>query len=160
MAIIAAGLLMCRTEGAELQFFLVHPGGPFYVKKNEGVWSIPKGLPENNEEILQTAQREFFEETGIKPSGPYHPLGSIKQKSGKIVYAWAFIGEWTSDRGIVSNIFKIEWPPRSKKFIDIPEVDKAEWMSYDQACKMIHPHQLPFLTKAKEIFKSHTPVAP
>lgn len=159
MATIAAGLLMCRTADDELQFFLVHPGGPFYVKKNEGVWSIPKGLPEDNEDILETAQREFFEETGIKPKGPYYPLGTVKQKSGKIVHAWAFRGEWTSDQGIMSNIFKIEWPPRSKKFIDVPEVDRAEWMPYDQACKMIHPHQVPFLTKAKKIFQPDSSVA-
>jgi predicted NUDIX family NTP pyrophosphohydrolase len=154
MPIIAAGLLMCRKENNELQFFLVHPGGPFYVKKNDGVWSIPKGLPENDEEILQTAQREFFEETGIKAKGPFYPLGSVKQKSGKIVHAWTFKGEWDSDQGITSNIFKIEWPPRSKKFIDIPEVDRAAWVNYDEAVKMIHPHQLPFLTRAKEIYES------
>jgi predicted NUDIX family NTP pyrophosphohydrolase len=156
MAVIAAGLLMCRKEDNELQFFLVHPGGPFYVKKNEGVWSIPKGLPEDDEEILATAQREFFEETGIKAKGPFYPLGSIKQKSGKIVHAWTFRGEWDPDQGITSNIFKIEWPPRSKKFIDIPEVDKAAWMNHDEAVKMIHPHQLPFLTKAKEIYESES----
>ena len=154
MAIVAAGLLMYRKKNNKLEFFLVHPGGPFYVKKNEGVWSIPKGLPENNEDLLQTGQREFFEETGIQPKAPFHPLGSVKQKSGKIVHAWAFEGEWDPVQGIVSNIFKIEWPPRSKKFIDIPEVDRAEWMTYDQAVKMIHPHQLPFLTKVKELYKS------
>ena len=156
MAIIAAGLLMCRKENNELQFFLVHPGGPFYVKKNEGVWSIPKGLPENHEEILQTAQREFFEETGIKATAPFYPLGCVKQKSGKIVHAWTFKGEWDSAQGVTSNIFKIEWPPRSKRFIDIPEVDRGAWMNYDEAVKMIHPHQLPFLTKAKEIYESES----
>jgi len=156
MAIIAAGLLMCRKENNELQFFLVHPGGPFYAKKNEGVWSIPKGLPENDEEILQTAQREFFEETGIEAKAPFYPLGSVKQKSGKIVHAWTFNGKWDSDQGITSNIFKMEWPPRSKKFIDIPEVDRAAWMNYDDAVKMIHQHQIPFLTKAKEIYESES----
>jgi predicted NUDIX family NTP pyrophosphohydrolase len=160
MAQIAAGLLMCRKENNELQFFLVHPGGPFYVKKNEGVWSIPKGIPENNEELLQTAQREFQEETGIQATGPFHSLGSIKQKSGKIVHGWAFKGTWTSDQGITSNIFKLEWPPRSKKFIDVPEVDRAEWMSYTEACKMIHPNQLPFLTKARAIYESDTSFTP
>ncbi|HYI79013.1 MAG TPA: NUDIX domain-containing protein [Chryseolinea sp.] len=154
MAQIAAGLLMCRKENNELQFFLVHPGGPFYVKKNEGVWSIPKGIPENVEELLETAQREFLEETGIQPKGPFHSLGSIKQKSGKVVHAWAFEGAWTSDQGITSNIFKLEWPPRSKKLIDVPEVDRAEWMPYAKACTMIHPNQLPFLTKAREIYES------
>lgn len=153
MANIAAGLLMYRKKKGELEFFLVHPGGPFYVKKNEGVWSIPKGQPEDGEDLLQTAQREFFEETGIKPSPPFQPLGSVKLKSGKIVHAWAFRGDWNPDQGIISNIFKIEWPPASKKFIDIPEVDRAEWMTLDKAVKMIHPVQVPFLRKAKEMFK-------
>ena len=152
MANIAAGLLMYRKKKNELEFFLVHPGGPFYLKKNEGVWSIPKGQPENGEDILQTAQREFFEETGIKPLPPFLPLGSVRLKSGKIVHAWAFRGDWSPNQGIVSNIFKIEWPPASKKFIDIPEVDRAEWMPFDKAVKMIHPLQIPFLSKAKEIY--------
>lgn len=152
MANTAAGLLMYRKKNDELEFFLVHPGGPFYVKKNEGVWSIPKGQPENGEDILQTAQREFFEETGIKPLPPFLPLGSVKLKSGKIVHAWAFRGDWSPNQGIVSNIFKIEWPPASKKFINIPEVDRAEWMTFDKAAKMIHPLQIPFLSKAREIY--------
>jgi predicted NUDIX family NTP pyrophosphohydrolase len=151
MAKIAAGLLMFRKQKNELQFFLVHPGGPFFAKKNEGVWSIPKGLPEGDEEILQTAQREFFEETGIKPTPPFYPLGSIKLKSGKIIHAWSFEGDWDAKDGIASNIFLMEWPPSSKKFIDIPEVDRAEWMTYDQAAKMIHPNQLPFLQRATEM---------
>ena len=154
MTKLAAGLLMCRKEKSELEFFLVHPGGPFFAKKNEGVWSIPKGEPETDEEMLLTAQREFFEETGIKPKGPFHELGTIKQKSGKVVHAWSFLGEWNSADGIVSNIFKIEWPPNSKKFIDIPEVDRAAWMNLNQASKLIHPQQAPFLTRAKEIYQN------
>ena len=150
MALISAGLLMCRKEKNELEYFLVHPGGPFYVKKNEGVWSIPKGVPENGEEILQAGQREFFEETGIKPSPPFQPLGSVKLKSGKTIHAWSFLGNWDPAQSIVSNIFKIEWPPSSRKFIDIPEVDKAEWMTFDKAVKMIHPQQIPFLQRARE----------
>ncbi len=155
MAIISAGLLMCRKKSRELEFFLVHPGGPFFAKKNEGTWSIPKGLAESDEEIILTAEREFFEETGIKPCPPFHALGSIKLKSGKLVYAWSFMGDWDPDQGIVSNLCEIEWPPLSKKYIDIPEVDKAEWMSFEKAVKMIHPLQIPFLTKAREIY--HTP---
>jgi predicted NUDIX family NTP pyrophosphohydrolase len=154
MANIAAGLLMYRKRKGELEFFLVHPGGPFYVKKNDGVWSIPKGEPEGGEDLLQTAQREFFEETGIKPSPPFQSLGSVKLKSGKIVHAWAFRGDWNPDQGIISNIFKIEWPPASKKFIDIPEVDRAEWMTFDKAAKMIHPLQVPLLSKAKEMYNA------
>jgi predicted NUDIX family NTP pyrophosphohydrolase len=152
MANIAAGLLMCRKQDNELEFFLVHPGGPFFVKKNEGVWSIPKGLPENGEDLLIAAQREFFEETGVKPSPPYQSLGTVKLKSGKIIHAWSFEGQWHAEQGVVSNIFKMEWPPSSKKFIDVPEVDKAAWMRMDEATKMINPQQIPFLTRAKTIY--------
>lgn len=152
MGVISAGLLMCRIEKNRLEFFLVHPGGPFFKNKNEGVWSIPKGISEPDEDALETAQREFFEETGIKPTPPFHPLGSIKLKSGKTVYAWSFMGTWNAEDKIVSNIFQLEWPPRSKKFIDIPEVDRAEWMPYDKAIKMIHPHQAPFIESAVKIY--------
>jgi predicted NUDIX family NTP pyrophosphohydrolase len=155
MTKVTAGLLMCRKEQQELQFFLVHPGGPFYVKKNDGVWSIPKGLPENDEELLQTAQREFFEETGIQPHPPFHPLGTAKLKSGKVIHAWCFEGEWDPGQGIVSNVFKIEWPPASRKLMEIPEVDRAEWMPYDKAVKMIHPAQTPFLEKATQIYNDY-----
>lgn len=151
MANIAAGLLMCRRQKDNLEVFLVHPGGPFFSKKNEGVWSIPKGLVEDKEEILQTAQREFFEETGIKPSPPFYSLDTVKLKSGKIVHAWAFEGNWDPEHGIVSNIFQMEWPPSSKKMIDVPEVDRAEWMTIEKATKMIHPLQAPFLTRAEQI---------
>jgi predicted NUDIX family NTP pyrophosphohydrolase len=152
MANIASGLLMCRRLKDNLEVFLVHPGGPFYSKKNEGVWSIPKGLPENDEEILQTAQREFFEETGITPLPPFYPLDTVKLKSGKIVHAWAFEGNWEPEQGIVSNIFQMEWPPSSKKMINVPEVDRAEWMTIEKATKMIHPLQASFLIRAQQIF--------
>jgi predicted NUDIX family NTP pyrophosphohydrolase len=147
---VAAGLLMYRKRNDEVEFFLVHPGGPFYVRKNEGVWSIPKGIPEKNEELLETAQREFFEETGIKAQGPFHPLGSTKLKSGKIVHAWAFEGDWDPSTGITSNLIKIAWPPSSKKFMEIPEVDKAEWMTFDKASKMIHHAQVAFLIETEK----------
>jgi predicted NUDIX family NTP pyrophosphohydrolase len=143
---------MCRKGEGELNYFLVHPGGPFYARKNEGVWSIPKGLPEEGEALLETAQREFYEETGIRPQPPFHELGTGKLKSGKVIYAWCFEGEWDPSQGIVSNIFKIEWPPSSKKFIEVPEVDRGEWMSYDKAKVMIHPAQVHFLDRAKEVF--------
>jgi len=152
MTKVTAGMLMCRNV-KELQFFLIHPGGPFFAKKNEGSWSIPKGLPEENEELLETAQREFYEETGIKPTPPFHPLGTSKMKSGKVIHSWCFEGDWDPKQGIVSNMFRLEWPPASKKFVDFPEADRAEWMAYDQAIKMIHPQQVIFLVKAKEFFE-------
>jgi predicted NUDIX family NTP pyrophosphohydrolase len=146
---ISAGLLMCRFYSTHtLQFFLVHPGGPFYTNKNEGVWSIPKGIPNENEDLLAAAQREFKEETGIIPGEPFIPLDSVKQKGGKIVHAWAFIGEWNAESGIVSNTFKLEWPPRSGKFQEFPEQDRAEWMDYDTAVKHINPAQVAFLDRA------------
>jgi predicted NUDIX family NTP pyrophosphohydrolase len=149
---VAAGLLMCRIEDDELQFFLVHPGGPFFKNKDEGVWSIPKGIPESeNEPFLSVAVREFEEETGIKPQGTFMPIGHVKQKGGKVVHAWAFRGSWDSASSIKSNTFSLEWPPRSGKFQEFPEMDKAEWLNYNEACKKINPAQVPFLDRAKEI---------
>lgn len=150
----AAGLLMCRWSHASLAYFLVHPGGPFYRNKEEGVWSIPKGLPEEGEDFLQTARREFFEETGIVPAPPYYPLGTIMQKSGKVVHAWTFLGEWEPETGIKCNTFSLEWPPRSGKKADFPEVDRAKWMSFEEAASMMLPAQRPFLGRAKDIYAS------
>ena len=152
MTKVTAGMLMCRKV-KELQFFLIHPGGPFFVNKNEGSWSIPKGLPEPNEHLLETAQREFFEETGIKPTPPFHSLGTAKTKSGKVIHAWCFEGDWDPTQGIVSNVFRLEWPPASKKFVDFPEADRAQWMTYDVAVKMINAQQAIFLTKATDFYK-------
>jgi predicted NUDIX family NTP pyrophosphohydrolase len=153
MPIQSAGLLMCRVENSVLEFFLIHPGGPFFAKKNEGVWSIPKGLPEENEELLTTAKREFQEETGITPLPPFYSLESVKLKSGKVVYAWSFLGAWVPVQGITSNYIHIEWPPRSKKFISIPEADRGAWMNIEQAEIMINPGQRPFLERANLVFK-------
>lgn len=147
----SAGLLMYRKINGELEFFLIHPGGPFWAKKNEGAWSIPKGLNEGNEELLSTAQREFEEETGIKPTDPFHSLGSVKLKSGKTIYAWLFKGDWNPKDGITSNYIDIEWPPRSKKFISIPEADRAEWMTLEKASSLINPAQIPLLKRAQEL---------
>ncbi len=153
---VSAGLLMCRFNDNQLQFFLVHPGGPFFQNKNKGVWSIPKGIPEEGEDLFVTAQREFREETGLHPAPPFHPLGQIKQKSGKIVHAWAFIGGWNPQDGTTSNYFEIEWPPRSGKRQRFPEQDKAEWMTLEKAKVYINPQQAPFLERALEIFDGKT----
>jgi predicted NUDIX family NTP pyrophosphohydrolase len=148
---LAAGLLMFRKVNAEPEFFLVHPGGPFFKTKDIGVWSIPKGLPEPNEDLLATAQREFMEETGLMAQPPFHSLGFIKQKGGKIVHAWAFEGEWNEATGITCNTFKIEWPPRSGRFQEFPEADRAAWMDYSTACQHIIPEQIPLLDRAKNV---------
>ena len=150
----AAGLLMCRQGKDELEYFLVHPGGPYFQKKNEGWWSIPKGLPEENEkDMLVVACREFMEESGLVPSPPYHALGSVKEKGGKTVHAWAFIGNWSPADGIRSNAFEIEWPPKSGRLQKFPEADRAGWFNMEQATIMIKDTQLPFLHRAREIFR-------
>ena len=154
MLVKSAGLLMCRNDHDKLEFFLIHPGGPFYARKNEGVWSIPKGLPEGDEDLLTTAVREFSEETGLKPNPPYYPLGAVTQKSGKVVYAWSFLGTWNPHEGISSNEITITWPPRSGKSITIPEANTAEWMELEKASVMINPRQLPFLERATLHFQN------
>lgn len=142
---VSCGLLMYRIL-PELQFFLVHPGGPFFKNKNEGSWTIPKGLPFPDESLLDAAIREFQEETGIVPTGPYAELGHIVQKSGKVVHAWAFAGQWDSV-GIVSNEFEIEWPPKSGRKQKFPEIDKAAWYTLEEALVMINPAQRLFLDR-------------
>jgi predicted NUDIX family NTP pyrophosphohydrolase len=152
MAVYSAGLLMCRMQESSLEFFLVHPGGPFFSKKNEGAWTIPKGLPEGTEAMEETAQREFFEETGIQPRGPFHSIGSAKLKSGKTIYAWTFLGTWEPSQGIVSNRVEIEWPPRSGKSMSIHEIDQGEWMGFEKASQMINPNLVCFLERARDIY--------
>lgn len=142
---------MYRSVNNEPEYFLVHPGGPFWAKKNEGAWSIPKGLTESAEELLDAAKREFKEETGIEPIEPFLSLGSVKLKSGKVIHAWAFAGTWDPADGITSNHINIEWPPRSGKFISIPEADRGEWMSFEKASMMIHAGQLPLLVRARQL---------
>lgn len=145
---VSAGLLMYRLCDGVQEFFLVHPGGPFFRKKDTGWWTIPKGVPEPGEELLDAAQREFLEETGIRPRAPFKELGSVKQKGGKVVYAWAFQGEWDPSLGIKCNNFTIEWPPRSGKKVEFPEVDQAKWFDFDGAAKMIIPEQVPLIERA------------
>jgi predicted NUDIX family NTP pyrophosphohydrolase len=146
MALVSAGLLMHRIQ-KQREFFLIHPGGPFFKNKNEGAWTIPKGLVEGDEDLLMAASREFEEETGIKPHGPFEELGAAKLKSGKLIHVWSFPGDWEEGQGIRSNTFSLEWPPRSGKFIDVPEADRAQWFNYEQACKHINPAQIVFLER-------------
>ena len=133
----SAGLLMFRRTDEGLQVLLAHPGGPYFQKKDEGVWTIPKGEVAEGEDLLARAKIEFEEELGIAPSGDWIELGSVKQKGGKIVYAWAFEGDLLSDFKLKSNTFHLEWPPRSDKMQTFPEVDKVAFFSIDEArCKM------------------------
>jgi predicted NUDIX family NTP pyrophosphohydrolase len=137
---------MYRKASDTVEVFLVHPGGPYWSKKNEGFWTIPKGEYETDEEPLVAAIREFQEETGFNVSEPFIELGSIKQKTGKIVLAWAFEGNCDPTE-LVSNTCEIEWPPRSGKKTMIPEVDRGEWFSVDRARQFLRVEQIPLLDR-------------
>lgn len=143
----SAGLLMYRRRHGELEVFLAHPGGPFWLKKDE--WTIPKGEYEPDEEPLAAARREFEEETGFKAEGEFIELGTVTQGSGKVVSAWAFEGDCDPEM-LVSNFCQIEWPPRSRKMIDIPEVDRGTWFTIEEARKKIFTAQAAFLTRLVE----------
>ena len=136
----SAGILLYRNINSVLEVFLVHPGGPFFKNKDEGSWSIPKGEFLDDEEALTAAKREFEEETGQTIDGNFISLGSIKQKSGKIVYAWAVEGNINHET-IFSNTCEIEWPPRSGKKLTIPEIDRAAWFEVDEGKRKINPSQ-------------------
>lgn len=151
---ISAGLLMYRKKNNQLEFFLVHPGGPYFKNKDDGAWTIPKGEVENTELLLDTALREFREETGIDPAGEFISLESVKQKGGKTVYAWAFKGDWDETTPIKSNYFEIEWPPRSGKKQKFPEIDKALFFPVNIAKQKINPAQIDFIVKLERILKS------
>ena len=147
MTVRSAGLLMYHKEGNKLKVFLVHPGGPFFSKKDEGYWGIPKGLVEDKEELLQAAIREFEEETGIRPEGDYIPLGNTTQTNNKIVHAWAFEYDNSEQIDIVCNTFEMEWPPRSGKKQQFPEVDRGEFFTISEARKKVYSAQQVFIDR-------------
>ena len=149
MARRSAGLIMHRKRDGCVEVFLVHPGGPFWAKRDKGAWSIPKGEYQEGDDPLEAAQREFREETGCIAQGPFRSLGVVKQSGGKLVVAWAFEGDCDPSE-LKSNLFQLEWPPRSKQVIDVPEVDRAAWFSLDDAAQYILPSQLPLLRKFRE----------
>jgi predicted NUDIX family NTP pyrophosphohydrolase len=140
----SAGLLLYRHRQGKLEVFLVHPGGPFWVNKDAGAWSIPKGEHGPEEEPLAAARREFNEETGFTAAGPFLPLTPLKQKSGKLIQAFASEGEADPEK-LTSNTFPLEWPPHSEKTQEFPEVDRAAWFSLEEAAEKIHPGQAGFL---------------
>jgi predicted NUDIX family NTP pyrophosphohydrolase len=143
---LSAGLLMYRGLGPVTEVFLVHPGGPFWAKKDAAAWSIPKGIPDEGEDLLAAAQREFHEETGITAQGDFEPLGAFKQPGGKTVHAWAVKGDCDPAQ-LVSNLFEIEWPPKSGKRARFPEIDRAGWFKGTEALKKILPGQKPIVAK-------------
>jgi predicted NUDIX family NTP pyrophosphohydrolase len=142
----SAGLLLYRRRLSRLEVFLVHPGGPFWAKKDLSAWTIPKGEYEPEEEPLQAARREFTEETGFTAEGEFLPLGTVTQTSGKVVSAWAVEGDCDPEK-LVSNFCPVEWPPRSRRMIEIPEVDRGAWYGLDEARQRIFPAQQPFLER-------------
>ncbi|GAA4330428.1 NUDIX domain-containing protein [Flaviaesturariibacter amylovorans] len=140
----SAGILLYRFREGVPEFFLVHPGGPFWEGREAGAWSIPKGEFADPESPLEAAVREFTEETGTRPEGPLLPLPPVTQKAGKKVWAWAAEGDL--DAGAIrSNHFRMQWPPRSGKWILVPEVDKAGWFRWAEAATLINPAQVALL---------------
>jgi predicted NUDIX family NTP pyrophosphohydrolase len=149
---LSAGILMyCRNNG--LKVFLVHPGGPFFTKKDNGYWGIPKGLPDEGEELETAARREFEEETGKKAEGHLIPLGSVIQKGGKNVHCFAMETDNDAQFDIVCNNFSLEWPPNSGKIQQFPEVDKGEFFDIETAREKINQAQLKFLDDLQEYLK-------
>ncbi len=145
---ISSGLLMFRMKNAELEVLLVHPGGPFFQNKDDDVWSIPKGEASEAEDLRTRARIEFEEEVGFAPSSEdWTNLGSVKQKGGKIVYAWAFEGDLPRNFKLVSNTFEMEWPPHSGRKQTFPEVDRADFFSIDSARRKMKQAQTAFLDR-------------
>src|SRR2546426_1638355 len=148
---ISAGLLMFRRRKNKLEVLLAHPGGPFHVHKDDGAWTIPKGEAAPGEDLLTRAQIEFEEEVGFRPKTlrGWIELGSIKQKGGKIVHGWAFEGDLPESFEVKSNLFEMEWPPRSGKLKEFPEIDRAEIFTEDIARQKMKPAQIPFLDRLR-----------
>jgi predicted NUDIX family NTP pyrophosphohydrolase len=142
---------MYQTKDGCLQVLLVHPGGPFFRNKDDGAWTIPKGEVMENEDLLTRAQLEFREEIGIDPTASdWIELGTVRQKGGKTVYAWAFEGNLPADFAVASNTFAMEWPPRSGRTQEFPEIDRAEFFSIDHAKEKINQAQIEFLDRLVE----------
>ena len=148
----SAGLLVYRRRDRGIEVFLVHPGGPYFRKRDEGWWSVPKGVLEGDEEPLERARREFEEETGrtVEACGggsDLLDLGEITQKSGKVVHGWAFEGEWPEGVEVASNTFELEWPPHSGRRQEFPEVDRGSFFGLEEARRKINGAQAAFLDR-------------
>jgi predicted NUDIX family NTP pyrophosphohydrolase len=146
----SAGLLMYRLRNRHLELFLVHPGGPFWAKKDLGAWSLPKGEYVEGEIPLEAAQREFQEETGFTAQGSFLELGTVQQSGGKLVSAWAFAGD-CDPGGLISNRCQLEWPPRSGRMMEFPEVDRGGWFPLGEARERILKSQSPFLDRLSQM---------
>ncbi|XHR29636.1 MAG: NUDIX domain-containing protein [Chthoniobacteraceae bacterium] len=148
----SAGILLFRQTAGGIEVLIVHPGGPFFAKKDAGAWSIPKGETEPGEDLEATARREFREETGIEAVGPLIPLGEVRMKSGKLVHAWALdrSGEEIDPAQLHSNTFQVEWPPKSGQFREFPEIDRAAFGSLATAREKLNPALIPFLDRLEQ----------
>ncbi|HEX8275137.1 MAG TPA: NUDIX domain-containing protein [Longimicrobiaceae bacterium] len=149
---VSAGLLLFRRGAAGLELFLAHPGGPFWAGRDEGAWTLPKGLVEEGEEPLDAARREFREETGIEPAEPFLPLGSIRQKAGKTVHAWAWEGDADPD-AVRSNTMRTEWPRNSGRWITFPEVDRCAWLDPATARTKINAAQAELIDRLEALLE-------
>jgi predicted NUDIX family NTP pyrophosphohydrolase len=142
----SAGLLLFHYRAGELELFLAHPGGPFWQRRDTGAWTIPKGLTEEGEDPLAAACREFEEETGLSPHGPFIPLGSVRQKAGKLVHAWAWEGD-ADPTAVSSNTTQTEWPRGSGRWLTFPEVDRCAWFRPEVAREKINAAQAEFIDR-------------
>jgi predicted NUDIX family NTP pyrophosphohydrolase len=147
---ISAGILVYRWNSASLEVLIAHPGGPFFTTKDEGHWTIPKGEPKAGEELIEAAVREFSEEVGFVPTGPFTDLGTIQQKGGKIVHCWACEGDLPFGHIHKCNTFRMEWPLNSGRFQSFPEVDQACFVSISEARRKLKAAQVPLLDRLLE----------
>ena len=150
MAKTSAGILLFRRQGDSVEVFLVHPGGPYWARKDEGAWSIPKGEAESGEDLLTRATLEFAEETGFAAVGSPTPLDPVTQAGGKIVHVWALEGDADAAK-VRSNRFSLEWPPGSGKVREFPEVDRASWFELATAREKINKGQRPLLEQLERL---------
>jgi predicted NUDIX family NTP pyrophosphohydrolase len=155
---ISAGLLVYRVRESRLQVLLVHPGGPYFKNKDDGAWSIPKGEIGEGEDLLECAKRELLEEVGAVATGIFIPLTQVKQKGGKIVHAWAVQGD-VDPSTVVSNTFKMEWPPKSGQMAEFPEIDRAEFFDLPTARQKINAGQVGLIDQLEEIAMSGNPTS-
>ena len=150
---VSAGLLLFRRSGdGALELFLAHPGGPFWAHRDDGAWTIPKGALNADEPLLDAARREFEEETGLRPTGPFLPLGSIRQKAGKTVHAWAWEGDADPAR-VTSNTMRTEWPRGSGQWLTFPEVDRCAWFDPATARAKLNAAQAEFVERLEAVLR-------
>ena len=146
----SAGLVLFRRGAKGLEIFLAHPGGPLWKSRDIGAWTIPKGLIDEGEDPLAAARREFREETGIDASGPFLPLGTIRQKAGKVVHGWAWAGD-ADAAATTSNTAKIEWPRKSGRWVSYPEIDRCGWFTAAAAREKMNPAQAEFIGRLEQL---------